>query len=453
MAKPLKVKIKGKVYGIDFLSLLFLCVCVLILFVGGYLITKGFMNMADKEEGEPVETVVSNDPDDLYNKEEFAIDRSQYQGTILERTENAGRTYVEETLFIGDTNVARFLRYQNTDNLAFTDIENTIGVVGLGIEDLEELACLDTTNGRLTIAQAITALQPKRILLNVGTYSLLKDKDEMLEAYRKSIKQFQEAYPSVDVIVNAVPPIGKKREYTNLTMQMVDAFNLGLADMCKQEGWYFLASYEDLKDDASGFAQEEFVEEDGIQLSERGLVALFEYIRMHAESSSDDRPTPLQNKPKVIGVPDGLIATNPLNGEAFEELPETVETPTPRPTPAQQQTTPYVAPAATPTPTPSATPTPTPEESVEPSIEPTETTDPTPTESTDPAPQETTPTEEASATPESTPEASEGGESTSPESGGENTGGSEEGQTEGGTVDPAQTEGGNTEPAPDAPEG
>lgn len=365
MKKPFKFKVNGKIYGIDILSILFLVICLAAVILGSKIILKQIRESKVEEE-EVVETPVSDDPDDLYNVEEFAIELDTYKGTILERTENAGRSYVEETLFIGDTNVARFLRFENTDGLPFTDLENTIGVVGLSVDDLEALACLDTSKGRMTIPEAITALQPKRILLNVGLYDLLEDREQKVETYRKAIKAMVDAYPSVDVIVNAIAPVAKNRAYKDVTMQEIDQWNQALVKMCQEEGYKFLNSSEALRDEDTGFAKDEFVEEDGAELSERGLVALFEYIRMHAHITDDDRPTPLNVVPKVIGVQEGLIAINALNGEPFEDLPEVESTPTPTPTPVQQTTPQYVQPAepvATPTPepTPEAEVTPTPE--------------------------------------------------------------------------------------------
>ena len=41
-----------------------------------------------------------------YNKEENTIDTQAYTSTILEQSADAGDSYVDETLFLGDSNTA-----------------------------------------------------------------------------------------------------------------------------------------------------------------------------------------------------------------------------------------------------------------------------------------------------------------------------------------------------------
>lgn len=54
-------------------------------------------------------------------------------GTIPPETADAGRSYVDETLFIGDSNTARYLLYANETGTAFTSLNNNIGVVSMGV--------------------------------------------------------------------------------------------------------------------------------------------------------------------------------------------------------------------------------------------------------------------------------------------------------------------------------
>ena len=49
------------------------------------------------------------------------------------QTPDAGRSYVDETLFIGDSNTARYMMYADeTGTPAFTSLKNNIGVVSMG---------------------------------------------------------------------------------------------------------------------------------------------------------------------------------------------------------------------------------------------------------------------------------------------------------------------------------
>ena len=62
-------------------------------------------------------------------------------GTVLPQTPDAGRSYVDETLFIGDSNTARYLLYADDTGQAFTTLNNNIGVVSMGAGAITTLKC------------------------------------------------------------------------------------------------------------------------------------------------------------------------------------------------------------------------------------------------------------------------------------------------------------------------
>ena len=258
------------------------------------------------------------DPD--YNASAGIINKDEYNGTVLEETEDAGSEYIDSTLFLGDSNTARFLKVSDTDGSAFTTKNNTIGVVGMGVGAIKSLACMEFSTGLFTMPEAVKILQPERVIITFGTNNLSgssTDASAFIESYVKQVDAIVEAYPSVDIIVNSIPSVSKTRSYTNVTMTQIDAYNKALAKMCEDNGWKYLNSAEALRDSSSGYSKEGYMESDGLHLSQKGLHALFEYIRTHAYITEDDRPKPLASIPTVIGVPDGLIQTNPLSNATF----------------------------------------------------------------------------------------------------------------------------------------
>ena len=52
--------------------------------------------------------------------------------TILPQTADAGRSYVDDTLFIGDSNTVRYTMYADDTGTAFSTLKNNIGVVSMG---------------------------------------------------------------------------------------------------------------------------------------------------------------------------------------------------------------------------------------------------------------------------------------------------------------------------------
>ena len=388
-----------------------LCSVMLLVSVGISLVLIGGIDL-DGADAQSVSTVDSASMvvESGYNKEENTIDTQAYTSTILEQSADAGDSYVDETLFLGDSNTARMYRMFD-----YCSYDNAIGSVGMTAKSLVTFACVQvsTSSGYITMPQAVAKLQPRRVILTFGTNDLnpgYKAAD-FVKNYRTGIEAIVTAYPSVDIIVNAIPPIGQQHSNQSLTQTQVDEYNKALVEMCQEKGWKFLNSAEVLKDSVTGYAKSGYVEtSDGIHLTRTAMDALFNYIRTHSYITEDDRPA-LTTIPKHTGDKDAVVYTVPVVSSSSTATatatPEPTEEPadsestsdsyvetTPTPTP-EVTATPSPTPEVTPTPPESTEPTPTPPESTEPTPTPPESTEPTPTppESTEPTP---TPPENAS---------------------------------------------------------
>lgn len=299
-----------------------------------------------------------------YNKEQNTIDAQAYDATILPTTADAGDSYIEETLFLGDSNTARMYRMFD-----YCSYDNAIGSVGMSAKSLASFACvqLSTSSSYITMPQAVAKLQPGRVLLTFGTNDLnpsYKTAD-FIKNYQSGIESIVAAYPSVDIIVNSIPPIGQQHSNQSLTQTQVDEYNKALVQMCQDKGWKFLNSAEVLKDTATGYAKSGYVEaSDGIHLTRTAMEALFTYIRTHSYITEDDRPA-LTSIPKHTGEKDAAVYTAPVvitevpaassAASDSEDEPEPTEEPTEEPT-----AEPTPEPTAEPTPEPTAAPTPEP---------------------------------------------------------------------------------------------
>lgn len=371
--KPLDTR--SKMYIVMGLCSLMLLVSVAISFVlvGGMDLFRGD---ADSESASESESLVTESG---YDKDQNTIDHAQYSSTILEESEDAGQDYVDEMLFLGDSNTARMYRMFD-----YCSYDNAIGSVGMSAKSLATYACvqLQGYSNYVTMAKAVSLMQPQRVILTFGTNDLSPNyaAEDFVDNYEEGIKSIVEAYPSVDIIVNSIPPLGQVHSNQNLTQTQVDAYNKALVEMCKENDWKFLNSAEVLKDPSTGYAKSGYVESsDGIHLTKAAMEELFEYIRTHSYITEDDRPT-VKNVAKHIGDKDVSVSTasnvtntssassttpteEPQSESVSEEVVATpVPTEAPTPVPATPQPTPEPTPAPTPEPTPVVTPSPTPVE-------------------------------------------------------------------------------------------
>ena len=391
--KKYKIKINGKYYKVDVDRLLILLIAILSLSLVLVLVVH-FAGGNRKKTDDPAATAeVLDQEDPEYDASQGKIKESEFNGTILSKTKDAGAEYIADTLFLGDSNTARFLVTYDSEGKPFTTRNNTIGVVGMGIDAISSLACMQFSTGLYTMPQAVKIIQPQRIIITFGTNNLYgnsTDASGFIQRYEQQLKNITAAYPSADLIVISIPPVAKVRDYPHVTMTQIDAYNRAIAEMCKKNDWKYLNSAEALKDEKTGYAKTGYLSGDGLHFSSAGLEALFEYIRTHSWITKDDRPKPLAEVPYIYGVPEGLIKTNPLNDKEFTEeetggstqvtpvpTEEAENTPKPKPTEEAEETE---VPENTPTPEaedPEPVPTEEPVIPVEP--DPTPVPEPTPT--------------------------------------------------------------------------
>lgn len=254
----------------------------------------------EADSGDTSSSVSSSSSGDLteetdYNKDEFVLDVEQLGATILPVTEDAGEEYVENTLFIGDSNTYRYIIYGQTT------LKNDIGVIGMGIQDVLSKDCVKFKgySDSVTIPEAVTIMQPQRIVICFGTNNAGNawTPATMTEQYGLVLDAIEEAYPYADIIISAIPPVGRYHSNESITMSTIDSFNQALAKMAEERGCKFLNTSEVLKDPETGFMKNGYTVEDGIHMTKPAVEALFEYVRTHAYVTEDRRPKPLKTVP------------------------------------------------------------------------------------------------------------------------------------------------------------
>lgn len=286
--------------------------CLLIIALNGKPAPDGNSDQATAETAETASAETAEIP----HAADLAVETAAV-GTVLPQTEDAGRSYVDETLFIGDSNTARYLMYADETGQAFTSLNNNIGVVSMGAGAITTLKCekFKGSSTMYTVPEAVAMLKPKRIIICYGTNNLSgssTDTTNFISTYLKGLQAIQTAWPYCDIIVSAIPPLDKQRENTNLTMTQVDAYNAALVTMCEENGFKFLNSSEVLRDSTTGWAKTDYTLSDGVHLSKAAVTAYFNYVRTHAYVTEDRRPQPLGTIPTPDGVPANLISEDPI---------------------------------------------------------------------------------------------------------------------------------------------
>lgn len=218
-----------------------------------------------------------------------AVPADEWDGATLRKTDDAGQEYVDQTLFIGDSNFQRFV------NQGVLDQSHVIGLTGKGIVEAQtdKDVYLANSGNPVTAVKAVGEIRPRRILVNFGTNNLSSSAEWFVGQYRDFLEAIKKEYEYSDIIVMSVPPLGKdvSTSFGTLTMEDVDSFNDGLRKMCADMGIPFLNVTDDvLKDKTTGYGRADIMYFDGIHLESDGLREILAYYRTHAYETQDRRP-------------------------------------------------------------------------------------------------------------------------------------------------------------------
>lgn len=237
-----------------------------------------------------------------YNKDAASIAVEEYDGVILQESDDAGQEYLDETLFIGDSNTARMPMFGTVT------LQNSLGASSMGIQHVTSSACMYFSgySNPVTVPKAVAMMQPRRIVINYGTNNTAWDAETFTNSYRSAIEAIREEYEYAEIIIAAVHPVAKNRSYPSITMQRIDEFNKALVQLAEEEGCLFLNSSEVLKG-SDGYAKAEYMESDGIHLNREGMDAYLEYVRTHASDTPDARPSKPSNVPTHRATPDDFF--------------------------------------------------------------------------------------------------------------------------------------------------
>lgn len=245
------------------------------------------------------QVIDANEIDSEISENYTFVDADEYAGTLLAKTDDAGTDYVNNTLFVGDSNFARMIMY------GFLDYDNVIGVESMGIQGVtsSKSVYFSGYSEPVSVVEAIKLMQPQRMVICYGTNNVAADDAEsFIEAYGEAMDAIESAYPYIDIIVCAIPPLSSSLKNTALSQSVVDEYNHALIDFAKARGYSFLDTSEVLKG-SDGFIKSNFIYSDGVHLTKDGFEMFFKYVRTHAHIAEDTRPKPLKDIPTQVAPP------------------------------------------------------------------------------------------------------------------------------------------------------
>ena len=263
-------------------------VLVCILCVLAVLLTFGITTTLLKKGGEEPAPSVSESVADPTPGEDlsghYQIDNAST--ALLTETADAGTDYLNDTLFLGDSNTVRL--YNN----GLISLQQFCAKEGIGTQVAlnEGIVTFKKDSNHYTIPQAVAMMKPRRVVMTFGTNDTGMEVPDFIAHYTALIQAIQQSYPYTDIIVNTVPPVpADHSNYPHMDQAKIDDFNMALLDLCEQLGVRFLNSAEALKG-SDGYGIADYYTSGDIHLKSAGLKAVLNYLRTHALQTEDRRP-------------------------------------------------------------------------------------------------------------------------------------------------------------------
>ena len=261
-------------------------VLVCILCVLAVLLTFGITTILLKKE-EPAPSVSESVADPTSGGDlsgHYQIDNAST--ALLTETADAGTDYLNDTLFLGDSNTVRL--YNN----GLISLQQFCAKEGIGTQVAlnEGIVTFKKDSNHYTIPQAVAMMKPRRVVMTFGTNDTGMEVSDFIAHYTALIQAIQQSYPYTDIIVNTVPPVpADHSNYPHMDQAKIDDFNMALLDLCEQLGVRFLNSAEALKG-SDGYGIADYYTSGDIHLKSAGLKAVLNYLRTHALQTEDRRP-------------------------------------------------------------------------------------------------------------------------------------------------------------------
>ena len=271
-------------------------VLVCILCVLAVLLTFGITTTLLKKE-EPAPSVAESVADPTSGGDlsgHYQIDNAST--ALLTETADAGTDYLNDTLFLGDSNTVRL--YNN----GLISLQQFCAKEGIGTQVAlnEGIVTFKKDSNHYTIPQAVAMMKPRRVVMTFGTNDTGMEVSDFIAHYTALIQAIQQSYPYTDIIVNTVPPVpADHSNYPHMDQAKIDDFNMALLDLCEQLGVRFLNSAEALKG-SDGYGIADYYTSGDIHLKSAGLKAVLNYLRTHALQTEDRRPDTNNIPPRTM---------------------------------------------------------------------------------------------------------------------------------------------------------
>ena len=207
-------------------------------------------------------------------------------GAMLGETEDAGQSYIDRMIFIGDSTTYSLLYYGVLTDGTATKQVWTPASRTLTLDYATTTTILYPDTGEeITIKEAIGRKKPEIVVVTLGINGIsymYNQKEYFVSVYTKLVRQIQEASPETKIILQSIFPVATNWEKESINNEKIRTGNEWILEIAEATGSSYLDTHSVLAVAENGFLPIEYQNGDGLHLNPTALSILLNYIRTHA---------------------------------------------------------------------------------------------------------------------------------------------------------------------------
>lgn len=209
---------------------------------------------------------------------------SLYPDTVLAETADAGQTYIDKIVFLGDSTTYGLRAYKM---LAGGKDTTQVWTPKTGTLTLSQASfatiVYPETDEELTIADAVAKKKPEYLVITLGVNGVAFMKEDYFKSeYKKIIDSVQTASPDTKIICQSIFPVAKTyARLESINNDLIDAANKWICEIAAECGVKYLDTNSALRD-ADGWLPEDYHNGDGMHLQTNSFTIELNNIRTHA---------------------------------------------------------------------------------------------------------------------------------------------------------------------------
>lgn len=238
------------------------------------------------DTGTDTDAPETSEPDTLPPDDTTPPPPAQPVGPVLGETTDAGQSYVDKIIFIGDSTTYSLLYYGVLTGGTDTKQVWTPASRTLTLDHATTTTILYPDTGEeITIKEAIARKKPEIVVVTLGVNGIsymYNQKDFFISVYTKLVRQIQDASPDTKIILQSVFPVAANWDKESINNERIALANSWVCSVAADTGVSYLDTISVLAVADGGYLPPEYQNGDGIHLNPTSLEVVLNYIRTHA---------------------------------------------------------------------------------------------------------------------------------------------------------------------------